>query len=119
MKVIIAGSRNFTDQKIVDRVITDSGFEISQVVSGGARGVDTCGEYWAEDNGVDIEVFSADWQKYGRAAGPIRNKQMANYAEALIAIYDSSKSKGTANMIKQAKEQGLRYYLVDGSIEKG
>lgn len=57
-----------------------------------------------------MKVFPADWNKYGKKAGPIRNKKMANYAEALLAIWDG-KSCGTKNMIQQAKENNLRIYV--------
>lgn len=110
MKVIIAGSRTITDPKILAEAITASGFEITEVVSGGAQGVDTLGECWASDNGRKVTCFPAKWKIHGRSAGPIRNGQMAEYAEALIAIWDG-KSRGTQNMIVQAKCLGLKVYV--------
>ncbi|HWB02748.1 MAG TPA: DUF2493 domain-containing protein [Verrucomicrobiales bacterium] len=86
MKVIIAGPRDFHDYDTVARAVTDSGFEITEVVSGKAPGVDTLGERWAAEHGKAVKEFPADWQKYGRAAGPIRNAQMADYADALVAV---------------------------------
>lgn len=110
MKTVIAGSRGITSRKVVDEAIQASGFTISEVVSGGARGVDRLGEDWAEENKVPVKRFLAKWAEYGKAAGPIRNRHMADYAEALIAIWDGE-SKGTLNMITQAKCRGLHVYV--------
>ena len=112
MKVIIAGSRHCTDRKLLDEAIRESGFKITGVVSGGARGVDTMGEDWAAEHGVSIHLYAAEWDKYGRAAGPIRNQQMAkdSGAEALIAL-KSSEARGTASMIKEAKKAGLKIFV--------
>lgn len=110
MKVIVAGGREFTNYALVEEAIKISGFEISQIVSGKAKGVDTLGEVWALANNVPVEAFPADWSQHGRAAGPIRNKQMAEYADALIAIWDGE-SKGTANMIQQARNKKLNVFI--------
>jgi hypothetical protein len=110
MKVIVAGGRDFTNYALVEEAIKISGFEISQIVSGKAKGIDTLGEVWALANNVPVEAFPADWSQHGRAAGPIRNKQMAEYADALIAIWDGE-SKGTANMIQQARNKKLNVFI--------
>ncbi len=111
MKVIIAGSRTISDRESVEAAIKASGFEITEVVCGMARGVDTEGFNWAKDNNIPVKEFHADWEKYGRAAGPIRNKQMAEYADALIAIM-APNSKGTKNMIETAIKRGLKLWEV-------
>lgn len=110
MKVIIAGGRDFTNYALVEDAIKCSAFEITQVVSGKAKGVDTLGEVWALANNVPVEAFPADWSQHGRAAGPIRNREMAEYADALIAIWDGE-SKGTANMIQQARNKKLNVFI--------
>ena len=111
MKVIIAGSRTITDMAILVQAISDSGFAITEVVSGGASGVDTLGEQWADENGVGVRLFRADWDRHGKAAGPIRNCQMAGYADALITLWDG-KSRGTQDMIYQARLKGLKVFGV-------
>lgn len=118
MKVIIAGGRNFTNFNTVSDAIEASGFEITEVVSGMAKGVDTLGEVYALGKNIPVVGFPADWNKHGRAAGPMRNKEMAEYANALIAVWDGI-SKGTANMIMQARRNGLDVfiYLVKESNE--
>lgn len=110
MKTIIAGSRHIKDAAIVCKAVELSKFEITEVVSGGAPGVDTAGEAIAETMGLPLKVFPAKWEIHGRAAGPIRNQQMAEYADALIAVWDG-KSKGTKDMIDRASEQGLAVFV--------
>jgi len=110
MKVIVAGSRTITDYNLVKKAIELSiekkGWAITEVVCGMAKGVDTFGMRWAYENNVQVDKKPADWDLHGNAAGFIRNKEMAQYADACIVLYDG-KSKGSANMIKQAKEHGL------------
>lgn len=110
MKVIIAGSRTLRSFGVVRRAIYHgcAALQIakpSEVVSGGASGVDSTGELWAGANGVPVRRFPADWIRYGLGAGPIRNREMADYADALIAVWDG-KSRGTADMIRQMRERG-------------
>ena len=100
MKVIIAGSRSITDHKYVKDCIEKSGFNIEEVISGGAQGVDTIGEdysWWVLEKRP--KIFKAEWDVYGRKAGCLRNIEMAEYGDALIAIWDGE-SRGTAHMIE-------------------
>lgn len=119
MKVIIAGSRHitpaFNGEKILKFAIKESGFDITEVISGGARGVDTMGEYWAIENNIPFTRFMADWKEYGPAAGPRRNIQMAQYAVpdgGLIAVWDGS-SRGTEHMIRCAGAFLLKTYVLN------
>lgn len=102
MKVIIAGSRNFTDCdyicKKVDEILKRENIIPSEIISGGASGVDRCGEYYAYRREIPLKIFEADWNKFGRSAGPIRNAKMAQYADLLIAF--TSGGRGTENMIE-------------------
>lgn len=113
MKVIIAGGRDFNNYELLKEkcnkiLINKSDIEI---VSGGADGADRLGESYAKDMGYPIKYFPADWKKYGNAAGPIRNKQMAEYADSLIVFWDWQ-SKGTKNMIKNAQDIGLQVRII-------
>ena len=114
MRVIIAGSRDITDYKQVEAAYLSSNIPITEIVSGGARGVDALGEQVAKNFGIPIKVFPADWDKHGKRAGPLRNIQMAEYADGLIAIWDG-KSIGTKHMIDQANKQGLVVYIFKGN----
>ena len=115
MRVIIAGSRHCNDYSLLLETIKESGFSITEVVSGHARGVDTMGEHYAETHGIPLKVFPAQWDVYGLAAGPKRNRQMADYAQALIAVMYPG-SRGTMNMVETAKKLGLRVYVKMASI---
>lgn len=106
MKTIIAGSRNFDDYDTLKNVCNK--YQITEVVCGGAQGADALGERYARENNIPIVYFRADWDKYGKSAGPIRNDQMAQYADFLIAFWDGQ-SKGTHNMIKTAQKHNMNY----------
>lgn len=117
MKTIIAGSRSIPDPyHRIAQAIKDSGFEITEVVSGTCRGVDLNGELYAKCNNLPVKRFPADWEKHGKSAGPIRNCEMAKYAEALIAIWDG-KSSGTKDMIDKAKFRGLKVHVHEVEIK--
>lgn len=109
MKVIIAGGRDIHDRTHVEAAIRKSGFEIDEVVEGGADGVDELGHVWAVENEIPCTHFHPDWDKHGRAAGPIRNAQMADYADALILVWDGE-SRGSASMKREAEKRGLKIY---------
>lgn len=108
MKCIIAGTRHVTSMRIVEQAIRESGFEdqITEVVCGGTRGVDALGERWAKARGIPVRYFKANWSRYGLVGGPIRNEQMAHYADALILVWDGY-SKGSKNMLTIAQKNGL------------
>ena len=84
--------------------------QISEVISGTANGADRLGENFAAHYSIKLTRFPTDWQCYGRSAGIIRNREMAQYADALIALWDGE-SRGTANMIKTAKKEGLSVFV--------
>ena len=105
MRVIIAGGRDFRDRKLMDEVMEKYKAEVTAVCCGGARGADSLGRAWARDNGIEVLEFPAYWDLYGNAAGPIRNKEMAQNGDFLVAFWDG-KSKGTKNMIKTMKACG-------------
>lgn len=109
MRTIIAGSRGLTDYALVEKAVCASGFEISVVLSGAARGVDRSGELWAARNHIALERYPADWSS-GLDAGKLRNVVMVSKAEALVAVWDGS-SPGTAHCIEQARARGLRVYV--------
>lgn len=110
MKVIIAGGRDYELEE-ADFLLLDSlhsKYNFTEVVSGTARGIDTDGEYWANLNKIPVKRFPANWVKYGKAAGFIRNTEMANYADALIAFEGGN---GTQHMVQQARKLGLKIIL--------
>ena len=110
MKVVIAGSRDITDYDILLKAIKECPFKITEVISGCARGVDTLAENFAEDYGLKLHLFPADWKRLRNAAGPIRNAQMADFADAVLCVWDG-KSPGTKDMMNQARKRGLPLYV--------
>lgn len=109
-RVIIAGGRDFQDfdllSKTMDHLLSNINDSIT-VVCGMARGADTLGEQYAKARGYLVAYFPADWGKHGKSAGFIRNSEMAENADALVAFWDG-KSRGTRNMIEIAKKRGLK-----------
>jgi len=108
--IIVAGGRDFNDYEYLKKTLTDivgddSKF-IFEIVSGGARGADALGEQFAHEHFIQLKIFPAEWDKYGKSAGYRRNKQMAEYANACVVFWDG-KSKGTEHMINLATEYGL------------
>ena len=112
MKTIIAGGRDFSDIELLTQEIDRLPYTPSEVVCGKARGADACGEMYAKINGLTITEFPAEWEKYGKRAGYIRNSIMAKYADALIAFWDGE-SKGTKHMIDLAREECLFVTVID------
>ena len=110
MRVIIAGGRNYYNYDALLEAVSECGFQIDLVVSGGATGVDALGERFAKERDLPLEIFMPDWDKHGKAAGPIRNREMAKNADALIALWDGQ-SRGTKNMIETAQKIGLLVYV--------
>ena len=113
MKVIVAGSRNFNNYEFLSGKL-DHYFKNqtpTEIISGGARGADKFGEIYAKRNNISLKIFPADWETHGKAAGYIRNKQMAEYADACVVFWDG-KSKGSKHMIDLAKKYNLKLRVV-------
>lgn len=130
MKVIVAGSRQFHNfefvQQHLDNILFPAQNPDIEIISGSCStgvhtfttsdgvkvyGVDGLAERYAFENNLVSRSFPAKWERFGKFAGPIRNLNMAKYADRLIAF--SSGGKGTANMIKCAKEQGLPTIIIN------
>lgn len=110
-RVIIAGSRILLpDVAFLDALIARSTFAVTEVISGGAPGVDRAGAAWARARGIPVVVMLADWSGKGKPAGILRNEQMAVYADALIAIWDGE-STGTRHMIAHMDGIGKPVYV--------
>jgi hypothetical protein len=108
-RIIIAGSREGIHPDLIfgtlDRLFGRPAEWITELVSGTARGVDSIGEDWARQRGVRIRQFPAEWDKFGKRAGFLRNQQMAEYADCLVAFWNGQ-SKGTKHMIDIMKNLG-------------
>jgi hypothetical protein len=106
MKLIIAGGRNYDMSTEDYHKLSDIG-GISEIVSGGCSGADMSGEQYAHLNKIPVKMFYANWNVHGRAAGPIRNKQMAEYADA-VALFPGG--RGTESMFREAAKAGIKIY---------
>jgi hypothetical protein len=115
MKVIIAGGRDFDDIGLLNRecnhYLRNQEAKDITIVSGLANGADLAGLAYGVSRSLKIKQFPAHWKQFGRSAGMIRNREMADYSDALIAFWDG-KSKGTEGMIKIAKKQGLKVKVI-------
>jgi hypothetical protein len=112
MKIIIAGPR---DRSVsiaeLTQIVYESGFAISILICGMARGIDTSAHIWARTLGIPIEEYPAEWDAFGKSAGYRRNTEMAKVAEGLIALRKPGGSRGTQHMIDIALVKGLKVFV--------
>lgn len=106
LRTIVAGSRDDVSRNDLEIALDGLHWEVSVLLCGCARGADTIGREWAEENKVPIELYPANWERFGRRAGYRRNEEMSERAEALIALWNGI-SKGTAHMIQISNKKGL------------
>ena len=116
MNLIIAGGRDFTNHYLLNGVldkITQNWLPTvhKRLISGCAKGADSLGIEWGEKHGYEICLYPANWEQYGKAAGYIRNEQMAKVGSMLVAFWDG-KSKGTKHMIDLAYKYQLGIHIV-------
>ena len=116
MRIVIGGCRYYEDYRgfcdFVERCIENEEKAEIVILSGHCAGVDLMAERYAIERGLALEIVPANWAKYGRAAGPVRNKQMVEKADVVIAFWDG-RSKGTASLLQCAKKLEKRVYLKD------
>lgn len=113
MKVLITGDRDWTDEFPIDAIIAGllslASPEPLILLHGKARGADRLVDQWKSCAGVDVRPFPADWDRYGRSAGPIRNRQMLNEEPDLVVAFhdDLDESKGTKDCVAEAARRGI------------
>jgi hypothetical protein len=109
MKLIVSGGRNFEDYSYVQHILNElrKHFRIETIVTGHCSGADLLGERYADENLIPVEVYPAKWGEYGKSAGPRRNKEMAENADAVVLFPGGV---GTENMYRQAKEHNLSIF---------
>lgn len=115
-KLIVAGCRWFEDWDLIvgelNQHIAENNLKVSEIISGGANGVDSLAELYAIRNKINFRLFRADWKKHGKKAGPIRNTHMSYYGDFLVAFWDQ-KSRGTRHMIQCMKQLDKPVVIVD------
>ena len=109
MRLLVCGDRNWTDKRPIEAYLSTFIPGTTVVIHGGARGADTIAGEVATQMGMTVEQYPADWAQYGRAAGPVRNRQMLNSQIDLVVWFhrDIASSRGTRNMIAQAGQAGI------------
>ena len=112
MRVLVCGSRHFNDYEKLNETLAQC--PITTNIEGEARGADRLAGVYGERHGIPVCKFPADWNKHGRAAGPIRNKQMLVEGKPEFVIaFRGSNSRGTQNMIDQATKAGIPVRIID------
>lgn len=116
MRIVIGGSRNYNNYEYfaetLDHLLCDVAKNEITILSGHCKGVDLMAECYAKERGISLELYPADWDAYGRAAGPMRNKIMVENCDLVIAFWDGS-SKGTRSLIDYARKQGRSHKIID------
>ena len=121
MRILICGDRNWDDQKTMNEVFFQFSKKFGKsvvIIEGEARGADTMARRLAERYGFEVLPFHAEWEKYGLAAGPLRNKRMINEGKPnlVLAFHNNlSESKGTKNTITQAEKADITYTVIRSS----
>jgi hypothetical protein len=115
VKIAIVGSRTFNDYRYLCETL--EWFDVKKVVSGGAKGADKLAEKWAAEHGIPVQVFHADWDRYGKAAGYKRNLKIVEACDEVIAFWDG-KSKGTKHTIDIAENEGKPVYILGPRIRE-
>ena len=110
MRVAVIGSRSFNDYDLMKKTL-DEIKDISLIVSGGAKGADSFGESYARAKGINTLIFIPDWEKHGKAAGFIRNKDIVKNSNMIVAFWDGE-SRGTKNSIDMAEKLGKKVIVV-------
>lgn len=108
IKMAVVGSRSFTDYGFMQNIL--QWYDISEIISGGAGGVDSLARRFAEDKSIKYREFKPDWNRYGKSAGFRRNEQIIAAADEVVAFWDGQ-SRGTQHSIKLAEEQGKPVYV--------
>jgi hypothetical protein len=116
MKLAIVGSRTFNDYELLCGVI-DEVKDIELIISGGANGADSLAEKYAKDHSIPTKIYHADWNKYGKRAGYIRNVDIITNCDCVIAFWDC-KSKGTKHSIDLANTQKKKLLIINTLLRR-
>lgn len=112
MRLAIIGSRTFEDYHLLScSIIIFLSKNITEVISGGASGADSLGERFANYYHFPIKIFKPEWTKYGKAAGFIRNQQIVDNSDMILAFWDG-KSRGTQDTIEKAKKAKKPTFII-------
>lgn len=104
MRLLVCGSRTYTNKEVIRQVVKD--LDPDTIISGGAKGADSLAEEVADELGIYCEVYLAEWDKYGKSAGPRRNERMLRLGkpDMVVAFFDKERTRGTSHMVRIARE---------------
>jgi hypothetical protein len=105
VKILVTGGRDYANQGVVHRVLSEYIDQQPIIMEGGANGADALANWFALRNHLECQTFDADWDKHGKAAGPKRNRLMLDHAPDLVIAFPGG--KGTANCVAQAEKRGI------------
>lgn len=112
MKVLVCGSRYFQDYELLKGILSDC--RISRIIHGAAKGADNLAGQFGREMGIPVDEYPADWNQYGRRAGPIRNSQMLRDGlPELVIAFRGPNSRGTQDMINKSRKAGIPVKVVD------
>ena len=111
IKLAIVGSRGFNDYKKLNEVVLPAKNKISLIISGGAKGADSLAERFAKENNIPTQIILPDWETHGKSAGFLRNKEIVEAADIVLAFWDG-KSKGTQHSFKLAEKLGKKIFII-------
>ena len=114
MKVAVIGSRTFDDYTLMSDTLKR--INITKIISGGALGADILAERYAKEQNIETKIFLPDWEKYGKKAGFIRNTDIINECELVVAFWNQT-SKGTLDSINKAKLLNKKIIIITTNIE--
>ncbi len=106
MKILVCGGRDFNDEEMVASILSRYVFKGDILIHGGSSGADRLAGDWAKKNDIEVEVYPADWHRYGKSAGPIRNGQMLSVGKPNLVVAFPG-GRGTEDMIRQAYAAGV------------
>ncbi len=112
MKLAIIGSRTFNNYALLKSYLDPHKHKITLIVSGGAKGADTLGEKWANQNNIPTLIFPADWDKYGKRAGYLRNEDIIKNCDVCVAFWDGV-SKGTQHSLNLCKKYNTPFIIIE------
>lgn len=116
MKLLVCGSRKWTNETLLNEILNkvNAIFNVSLLIEGECDGADKLSRLWAKSKNIPVKPFPADWKKYGRSAGPIRNSEMLKENPDLVVAFhnDFKNSKGTRDMLEKTVCAGIDVYLV-------
>lgn len=118
IKILVCGDRNWTNERVIKDFIEKLPDDVI-IIHGNCRGADLIAGKYSLNRGLTVITYPADWERYGKSAGPIRNKEMLDEEPHLVIAFHNNieKSKGTKNMIEQAKKANINVFVINEKSE--